>query len=81
MCALQGGVLTRQLDAGAVGCTVGLAASTFMLIVYAFRIKDTPFNPEEWPGAKATPAVMALLAFFAWQANFQGLRNVLGQLN
>ena len=72
---MQGAALTQQgADISTAGCTVAFAAAAFALYTYALRVRDTPYDPEEWPGKKATPAVMALLAFFALQAAFQGLR-------
>ena len=48
--------------------------------VYGLRVRDTPFNPNDWPGAKATPAVMILISFFELAANSQGLEGGLGLL-
>jgi hypothetical protein len=78
---VQGAVLIKQGgDVATAGCAVALGSAALGMLMYGLRVKDTPFNPAEWPGAKATPAVMALLGFFALQAAFQGLRDALGQL-
>lgn len=78
---LQGAVLLNQAGSvGTVGCGIGFVATAYLLYVYSIRVRDTPYNPNDWPGAKAWPAVMGLLAFFALAANFQGLRDGLGLL-
>jgi hypothetical protein len=57
-----------------VGCLTGLTSSGFMLYTYIQRFRDTPQRPEDWPGAKSTPAVMCLVTFFIFMAYFQGAR-------
>lgn len=57
-----------------MGCMTGLASSGYMLYTYVQRFKDTPQRPEDWPGAKSTPAVMCLITFFIFMAYFQGVR-------
>ena len=57
-----------------LGCLTGLGTSGYMLYTYVQRFKDTPQRPEDWPGAKSTPAVMCLITFFIFMAYFQGLR-------
>jgi hypothetical protein len=37
------------------------------------RTQQTPYNPNDWPGAKAWPAVMALISFFMLSGFFQAL--------
>lgn len=80
-----GGLLSAALAnqgefVGTIGCGCGFATSIFMLAYFADRIKTTPFNPEDFPGAKAWPATMALLSVFSLFAGFQGLMDGLGLL-
>lgn len=44
------------------------------------RFKDTPFDPNDWPGAKAWPAVMMLITFFELAATQEGLFDAFGLL-
>lgn len=74
-------VLVSQGDfLGTIGCGCGFATSIFLLTYFANRIKETPFNPEDFPGARAWPATMALLSVFSLFAGFQGLMDGLGLL-
>lgn len=34
---------------------------------------QTPYDPNEWPGAKAWPATMGLISFFSLSVFFQAL--------
>ena len=44
-----------------------------MLSVMVRRASDTPFNPADFPGAKAWPAVMGLISFFSAAVFMQAL--------
>ena len=55
-----------------VACLLGLSVSIYMFYQYIIRIKDTPYDPNDWPGAKAWPATMALISFFILAAFAQG---------
>lgn len=61
-----------------VGCITGLISSGYILYTNINRVRDTPYNPEEWPGAKTSPAVSTLLTFFLLMAYIQGLRASFG---
>eukprot|EP00889_Picochlorum_renovo_P001130 jgi/Picre1/28160/NNA_003566.t1 len=61
-----------------VGCITGLISSGYILYTNINRVRDTPYNPEEWPGAKTSPAVCTLLTFFLLMAYIQGLRASFG---
>lgn len=37
------------------------------------RVQKTPYNPADWPGAKAWPATMCLISFFSLAVFFQAL--------
>jgi hypothetical protein len=74
-------VLLQQGDGvGTTGCIVGSVVSGFMLVTYALRVRDTPYDPLDWPGAKAWPAVMGLISFFALSAFAQGALDSVGKL-
>jgi hypothetical protein len=60
-------------DVALVGCIAGIGSSGYMMYTYINRIKDTPYNPEDWPGAKSWPAVMTLITFFIFMAYVQGI--------
>ncbi len=64
--ALKLGLDQPGLGIGSLG-TAGLAAYSLK------RVLDTPFDPEDWPGKKAWPALTLLLAFLATWAFTQGL--------
>lgn len=67
-------MLVKQGESiGTVGCALGAAVSAYMLYYYAQRVRYTPYDPKDWPGEKAWPAVMALISFFELAATFQGL--------
>jgi hypothetical protein len=66
--------------AAPAGCALGLAAAAFLLFTYVTRARAVPFDQNDFPGQKVWPATMALLAFFALSADFQGLRAALGML-
>jgi hypothetical protein len=71
-----GGAVASSILVGLVpivGCLAGLGSSGYMLYTYVQRFKDTPQRPEDWPGAKSTPAVMCLITFFIFMAYFQGV--------
>lgn len=75
-------MLIRQGEGlGTVGCGIGLAIAAYMMFYYVQRIKDTPYDPLDWPGAKVWPAGMSLITFFELMATFQGLRDGLGLLS
>ena len=59
--------------AGAAGCALGAVAGAVMLSVMVRRASDTPFNPADFPGAKAWPAVMGLISFFSAAVFMQAL--------
>ena len=60
------------------GCAVGALAGAAMLSVMIQRALKTPFNPNDFPGAKAWPATMGLISFFSlavfWQALVAALK-------
>jgi hypothetical protein len=70
---MQATAALQQEGLGALACGAGLAASVAMLAYYGLRTKDTPYDPREWPGAKAWPASMVLVSFFMLAAFQQGL--------
>jgi len=74
-------ILSQAGSVGTAGCAIGCAASAFMLYVYGLRVRDTPYDPNDWPGAKAWPAAMVLISFFALAANTQGLLDGFGALS
>eukprot|EP00887_Chlorella_sp_A99_P001160 scaffold14.g1160.t1 len=57
-------LLQQGEGVGTVGCAAGFAAAATMLYSYLQRARDTPYDPADWPGAKAWPAGMALVSFF-----------------
>lgn len=57
-------VALLQQGADAAACASGFASAAALLFSYVQRTRDTPYDPADWPGAKAWPAVMALIAFF-----------------
>jgi hypothetical protein len=77
---------TMQAAAGAsqdgfvctAGCAVGALAGAAMLSIMIQRALQTPFNPNDFPGAKAWPATMGLISFFSlavfWQALVAALK-------
>lgn len=78
---LQGAGLISQGDrVGTIGCAVSLLTAAFMMTYYVGRVKDTPYDPNDWPGAKAWPAVMILISFFEFAASFQGALDGLSML-
>ncbi|PRW51126.1 PTS system fructose-specific EIIABC [Chlorella sorokiniana] len=75
---LLAAVLVQQEGAvGTAGCVVGALAGAAMLSVMIQRVQKTPYNPEDWPGAKAWPATMGLISFFSLNVFFQALRMAL----
>lgn len=63
---------------GSAGCAVGALVAAAMMTVMLKRVQATPYNPVDWPGAKAWPATMGLISFFALAAFFQALTAALG---
>lgn len=73
--------MTGQGDgAGTAGCIASFLAAGIMMAAYVQRVKDTPFNPNDWPGAKSWPAVMCLITFFELAVSAQGLLDAIGVL-
>lgn len=60
-------------DVAFAGCLTGLGCSGYMMYTYINRIQETPYNPEDWPGAKSWPAMMTLITFFIFMAYVQGI--------
>jgi hypothetical protein len=74
-------VLVGQGDSsGTIGCAIGFGVAAFNMVTLVQRFKDTPFNPNDWPGAKAWPAVMMLITFFELAATQEGLFDAFGLL-
>ena len=73
-------MISQGETTGTMGCAVSLLTAGFMMTSYIQRVRDTPFDPNDWPGAKAWPAVMILISFFEFAASFQGALDGLGQL-
>ncbi|KAI3426982.1 hypothetical protein D9Q98_006926 [Chlorella vulgaris] len=67
------GLLQQEGLVGTVGCVVGVLSSAAMMTIMIQRTQQTPYNPNDWPGAKAWPAVMALISFFMLSGFFQAL--------
>ena len=79
--SMQGGVLISQGDnLGAAGCITSFVVAGLMMVNYVKRVKDTPYNPNDWPGAKSWPVVMCLITFFELAASQQGLLDAMGLL-
>jgi len=55
------------------GCILGVGVSGYLFYQYIERIKSTPYDPNDWPGAKAWPSTMTLITFFILAAYMQGL--------
>lgn len=68
----QGGAVSTA------ACVAGGLSAAALLAVFVQRIKATPYDPSDWPGAKAWPAGMTLISFFELavftQALLQALR-------
>lgn len=78
---LQGTVLLNQGGGvGTAGCFLGVAVCGFALLTYGLRVRDTPYDPLDWPGAKTWPAVLALISFFALAAFSQGALDAFGKI-
>ncbi|KAL4444249.1 hypothetical protein ABPG75_011986 [Micractinium tetrahymenae] len=58
---------------GSAGCAVGALVGAAMLTTMIQRTQQTPYNPNDWPGAKAWPATMGLISFFSLSVFFQAL--------
>lgn len=56
------------------GEVVGLVLSGALMYYYVRRSIDTKDPGEDWPGPKAPPAGMALVAFFSLNIFIQSLR-------
>ena len=56
-----------------IGLVVGTAATAGLCALSLKRVFDTPYEPLDWPGKKAWPALTVLLSFFATSIFLQGL--------
>lgn len=75
-------LLISQSDSvGTAGCAIGLIAASYLMYTYIQRTINTPYDPNDWPGARSWPAMMILISFFAFMANFQGLKDGLGLIS
>lgn len=71
---IQGIVLVQQGDGtDQAGLVVGTLATAGICAYSLKRAIDTPFDPEDWPGKKAWPALTVLLSIFATSIFLQGL--------
>jgi len=78
--AVVAGIVIAQQGGGAapVGLTAGTLACAGICTYSLKRAIDAPFDPEDWPGKKAWPALTVLLSFFGTWIFAQGLAQSLG---
>ena len=65
--------MLQEMGFDVIGCSVGAATAAAVLANMALRVGATPYDPNDWPGAKAWPAVLGLITFFELAVFLQAL--------